>query len=75
MAVWDGKFTVGEAIKKEQANRQVTPPAGTSSSPDSGLPIGFIAGGILGAVVLLGGGIALGRRTKAPAPEPSASQG
>jgi hypothetical protein len=59
VAVWDGKFTVGEAIKNEQANRQVTPPSGTSTSPKSGLPLGPI----VGAVVLLGGGIALGRRS------------
>ena len=65
VAVWDGKFTVGEAIKEEQANRQVTPPSDSStSSPDSGLPVGFIAGGIVGAGVLLGGGILLGRRSK-----------
>ena len=65
VAVWDGKFTVGEAIKEEQANRQVTPPSdSTTSSPDGGLPVGLIAGGTLGAVVLLGGGILLGRRSK-----------
>jgi hypothetical protein len=72
VAVWDGKFTIGKAIKAEQANRQVTPPSDSStSSPDSGLPVGLIAGGILGAVVLLGGGILLGRRSKdddTPAP-------
>ena len=71
-AVWDGKFTVGEALREEQANRQVTPPSDSStSSPDSGLPIGMVAGGALGAVVLLGGGILLGRRSKdddTPAP-------
>lgn len=70
-AVWDGKFTVGEAIKKEQANRQVTPPSDTSASPDSALPVGIIAAGIVGAVVLLGGGILLGRRSRdddTPAP-------
>ena len=65
VAVWDGRFTVGEAIKQEQANRQVTPPSGpSSSSPDSGLPVGVIVGGAAGAVVLLGGGILLGRRSK-----------
>ena len=64
VAVWDGKFTIGKAVKEEQANRQVTPPSDSSSSPDSGLPVGTIAGGILGAIVLLGGGILLGRRSK-----------
>lgn len=65
VAVWDGKFTIGKAIKEEQANRQVTPPSNSSnSSPDSGLPIGMVAGGVFGAVVLLGGGILLGRRSK-----------
>jgi hypothetical protein len=72
MAVWDGKFTVGEAIKKEQTNRQVVPPSDSpTSSPKNGLPVGFIAGGILGAVFLLGGGILLGRRSNddnTPAP-------
>jgi hypothetical protein len=65
VAVWDGKFTIGKAIKEEQANRQVTPPSDSStSSPDGGLPVGLIAGGVLGAGVLLGGGILLGRRSK-----------
>lgn len=74
MAVWDGKFTIGKAIKEEQANRQVVPPS-ASSSPDSGLPIGFIAGGVLGSIVLLGGGVLLGRRSKdddTPAPAQTA---
>lgn len=65
VAVWDGKFTVGEAVTEEQANRQVTPPSDSSiSSPDGGLPVGIIAGGVVGAIVLLGGGILLGRRSK-----------
>ena len=64
VAVWDGKFTIGLAIKEEQANRQVVPPSASSSSPDSGLPAGLIAGGVVGAIVLLGGGILLGRRSK-----------
>ena len=72
VAVWDGKLTIGKAIKEEQANRQVTPPSDSStSSPDSGMSFGVIAAGILGAVVLLGGGILLGRRSKdddTPAP-------
>lgn len=72
VVVWDGTFTIGEAIKEEQANRQVTPPSDISSSPASGLPAGLIAaGGITGAIVLLGGGILLGRRSTdddSPAP-------
>jgi hypothetical protein len=70
LAVWDGTFTVGEALREEQANRQVTPPADTS--PKSGLPLGIIAGGILGAGVLLGGGILLGRRSTDDEPDPPA---
>jgi hypothetical protein len=76
MTVWDGKFTVGTAVKEEQANRQVTPPSDSSTAPDSGLPVGLIAGGVVGAVVLLGGGILLGRRSKdndTPAPVPHTS--
>lgn len=68
VAVWDGKFTIGKAIKEEQANRQVTPPSNSStSSPDSGLPVGIIAAGVVGGIVLLGGGVLLGRRSSSAA--------
>lgn len=70
VAVWDGMFTIGKAIKEEQANRQVTPPTDSDSSA-SGLPVGVVAGGIAGGIVLLGGGVLLGRRSKdddTPAP-------
>ena len=63
VAVWDGTFAIGKAIKEEQANRQVTPPSETSS-PAGGLPVGLIASAGVAAIVLLGGGILLGRRSK-----------
>lgn len=68
VAVWDGKFTVGEALKKDQANRQITPasPSSQASTKSGGTPVGLLAGAGLGAVVLLGGGVALGRRSTAP---------
>ena len=72
VAVWDGTFTIGKAIKEEQSNRQVTPPSDSATpSPERGLPVGILAGGVVGAVVLLGGGILVGRRSKdddTPAP-------
>lgn len=67
VAVWDGKFTVGAEVRKDQANRQVTPSA-TGPAKSGGLPMGLIVAGILGALVLLGGVFVLGRRTKDAAP-------
>jgi hypothetical protein len=73
VAVWDGKFRVGEEVRDELANRQVDPPAPVPSS--GGSPVLLVLGGVLGAVVLLGGGIILGRRSKeqSPAPTPTGS--
>lgn len=69
VAVWDGKFRVGEDVRDELANRQVDPPAPTRSS--GGFPVLLVLGGVVGAMVLLGGGIVLGRRSKEDSPEPA----
>jgi hypothetical protein len=63
VAEWDGTFTMGKAVREEQANRQVTPPAPTGGG-SYGFPIVPVAGAALGGLVLLGGGIALGRRSQ-----------
>lgn len=65
VAVWEGKFKVGEAVKKEQANRQVG-----VSAPARGrsFPLLPVAGGAFLALLLLGGVFALGRRSKEARP-------
>jgi hypothetical protein len=66
VAVWDGKFKVGEAVKEEQANRQVGLSARDGDS--SGFPMLPVAGGAVLALVLLGGVFALGRRSREARP-------
>jgi hypothetical protein len=72
VAVWDGSFTVGEAVREEQANREVQPPSsGGGGGATGGPPLGLIAGAGAGAVALLGLGIAFGRRSASAAGTPS----
>ena len=61
VAVWDGKFRVGEELRDELANRQVDPPP---PPVERRVPVLPVLGGVVVAVVLLGGGILLGRRWK-----------
>lgn len=68
VATWDGSLKVGDAVKQEQANRQVgLPSPGGTSSRFPFLPVGA---GIIGAIVLLAGVFALGRRSRETKPDP-----
>ena len=64
VAVWTGTFTVGERLLEEQANRQTHPPSPQTPSKGDSVPVGVVIGAAVGSVLLLGGGVVLGRRSR-----------
>lgn len=59
-AEWAGTFTVGQAVLKELADRQVDPAKAPSQENRSGLPLPALAGAAVGGAVVVGGaGVAM----------------
>lgn len=55
VARWDGTFTVGEEVRDELEERQVTPPS-EENDGDSDIPMGLMVGGALAGGLLVAGG-------------------
>lgn len=63
VARWDGTFTVGEEVRDELADRQVTPP--TERDGDTGIPVAVIAAAAgAGALLVTGAGYARARHRR-----------